>query len=220
MNSAFEIFYDYSNTFIRMLLATGSGMLIGYTREKINRPAGLRTHSILSLGACILTILSINVFPNPVTGLGDPARLAAQIVSGIGFLGAGTILKHRNKVKGLTTAASLWVSSAIGITFGTGEYVMGITATLITFFIVGMRKKLSVEKKNSYTFCIEVRNKKIINNLIDILLSHNLKIKGLDYEHDESTFYIKVINLNLEKIPIIKKDILVNDDVDNIYISH
>ena len=110
-----------SETLIRLLLAAVLGGLIGTERERMNRAAGLRTHVMVSLGSALFTVLSIYAFheegrPN------DPARIAAQIVSGIGFLGAGTIMKHGATVKGLTTAATLWVVAAIGMAAGAGYY--------------------------------------------------------------------------------------------------
>ncbi len=99
----------------RLVLAAVIGGLIGIEREFKNRPAGLRTHVLVSLGSALIMLISIDGFTNIVNQTGDPARLAAQVVSGIGFLGAGTIMRTENSINGLTTAASLWVAAGIGL---------------------------------------------------------------------------------------------------------
>lgn len=124
---------EYLDFSLRLGAALGAGLAVGYTRERLNRPAGLRTHSLISVGAALITILSIYYFGK---NGGDPGRVAAQIVSGIGFLGAGTIIKTGFSVKGLTTATTLWVSAALGMTFGTGEYFIGTLVTILSIIVV------------------------------------------------------------------------------------
>lgn len=108
------------------------GAFIGLERESHGRPAGLRTHTLVSIGACLVMLISIYGFDETTDR--DPARLAAQVISGIGFLGAGTILREGATVRGLTTAASLWVVAGIGLAMGNGFYLGGVTATV---FAVG-----------------------------------------------------------------------------------
>ncbi|HET7028958.1 MAG TPA: MgtC/SapB family protein [Candidatus Limnocylindrales bacterium] len=120
---------------IRMILAAVLGAAIGFEREIHEHPAGMRTHLLVSLGSAIFTILSIYGFELP-SGPGgtvatDTSRVAAQIVSGIGFLGAGAILKYGTSIRGLTTAASLWSTAAIGMATGAGEWVIAAVGTLI-----------------------------------------------------------------------------------------
>ena len=113
---------------IRILAAIVLGFLIGLERELTNKYAGLRTHILVCLGACIFTIVSIygfptfatgdNVITEQATGIRDTARVAAQIVTGIGFIGAGTVLRNGPMIIGLTTAATLWISAAIGMACG------------------------------------------------------------------------------------------------------
>jgi putative Mg2+ transporter-C (MgtC) family protein len=113
---------------IRLLVAATLGALIGLEREIHEHPAGMRTHLLVSLGSAGFTVLSIVGFP----ALGaDPARIAAQIVSGIGFLGAGAILKEGATIRGLTTAASLWAVAAVGMAAGAGAWVIAVTITAI-----------------------------------------------------------------------------------------
>lgn len=116
----------------RIALATLLGAFLGYERERAGKPAGVRTHGMVALGAALFTAVSVDGFE----GGGDPARMAAQIVTGVGFLGAGTILHFRGTVHGLTTAASLWVSAAMGTAVGVGMYVMSIETTALVWILL------------------------------------------------------------------------------------
>jgi len=113
---------------VKIVLAFILGACVGFERELSQKPAGLRTNSLVGLGACLLTILSSEAFPG-----GDPSRIAAGIVVGVGFLGAGTIVKTQEKVRGLTTAATLWTVASIGITVGSGYYFLAIVATALAY---------------------------------------------------------------------------------------
>ena len=116
----------------RIALATLLGAFLGYERERAGKPAGVRTHGMVALGAALFTAVSVNGFE----GGGDPARMAAQIVTGVGFLGAGTILHFRGTVHGLTTAASLWVAAATGTAVAVGMYVMSIETTVLVWILL------------------------------------------------------------------------------------
>jgi putative Mg2+ transporter-C (MgtC) family protein len=120
---------------VRMLLAAVLGAGIGFEREIHDHPAGMRTHLLVSLGSAIFTILSIFAFSGPPAPNGslptDTSRVAAQVVSGIGFLGAGAILKYGTSVRGLTTAASLWATAAVGMACGAGTWIVAIVGTAI-----------------------------------------------------------------------------------------
>ena len=111
----------------RLLLATLLTGLIGFEREATGKAAGLRTHAMVGFGAALFTVVSIAGFNE-----GDPARVAAQIVTGIGFLGAGAIWRNESNVKGLTTAAGLWAAAAIGMGIGAGMLLVATTGTIIT----------------------------------------------------------------------------------------
>jgi len=118
---------------LRLLLAAALGAIIGFQRERANRPAGLRTHTLVCVGSALFTMASIYGFG----GLADPARVAAGIVTGIGFLGAGAIM-HREGglVAGLTTAATIWIVAAIGLAAGTGLYVLSAVTTVIALIVL------------------------------------------------------------------------------------
>ena len=123
----------------RTLLAMFIGGLIGWERESTHRPAGLRTHMLVSIGACV--IMQLGDYAATQTGIGisiDPSRLGSQVISGIGFLGAGTIMKEGATIKGLTTAASLWVVACLGLTIGSGAYaiaIIGFIAVILTLMV-------------------------------------------------------------------------------------
>ena len=121
-------------TITRILVALALGAVIGFERESEKRPAGLRTHMIVCVAATLFTILSFEAFPGS-----DPARIAAAIVTGIGFIGAGCILKSGGEVIGVTTAASLWITTAIGIAIGVGYYLSAIIVTLIVFGVLRLK---------------------------------------------------------------------------------
>lgn len=132
---------------LRIVLSTIIGGLIGMEREANNRPAGLRTHVLVSIGSTLIMLISMYGFYDLESGMrtGDPARLAAQVVSGIGFLGAGTIIRTGSHIKGLTTAASLWVCAGIGLAIGNGYYLGGLLTTAIV--LLTLARLSSFEKK-------------------------------------------------------------------------
>jgi len=109
---------------IRLVIAAFLGAVIGYERARAKKPAGIRTHLMVCMGAALFTVISIWGF----AGNADPSRIAAGVVVGVGFLGAGTILRQERGVAGLTTAATIWAVAAIGVAIGTGLYVVGAVA--------------------------------------------------------------------------------------------
>ncbi|MCW3994307.1 MAG: MgtC/SapB family protein [Candidatus Bathyarchaeota archaeon] len=116
---------------IRLILGFVLSGIVGLEREVSLKPAGLRTHVLVGLGSTLLTILSLQAFPGA-----DPSRVAASIIVGIGFLGAGTIIKTEEKIIGLTTAATLWIVASIGVATGAGFYVLAIVATILAFSVL------------------------------------------------------------------------------------
>ncbi|HEX8359130.1 MAG TPA: MgtC/SapB family protein [Longimicrobium sp.] len=128
------------DTLGRLILSAVLGGAVGMEREVSGKPAGLRTNLLICVGAALITEMSVLITQAADTGVrGDPGRLAAQIVSGIGFIGAGTILQSRGRIIGLTSAATLWVVAAVGIAVGVHEYTVSIGATvliLITLFLL------------------------------------------------------------------------------------
>jgi putative Mg2+ transporter-C (MgtC) family protein len=124
---------------LRLTVGLILGAIIGFERELHRQPAGFRTHSLVSLGAALFTVVSAFGFSGEMV---DPTRIAAQIVSGIGFIGAGTILQYRGHIRGLTTAASLWSVAAIGTAAGAGLYVVATVATVLILVILSVLDNL------------------------------------------------------------------------------
>ena len=141
-----HIFSAYNiDILLRVISAICLGFIIGFEREITNKYAGLRTHILVCLGACVFTIISIYGFPELVnadipnynpTGIRDTARVAAQVVTGIGFIGAGTVLRNGPTVFGLTTAATLFMAASIGMAFGAGMYGLAIAASIISVAVL------------------------------------------------------------------------------------
>jgi putative Mg2+ transporter-C (MgtC) family protein len=121
------------NLVLRLVAGLVLGAVIGLEREFHRQPAGFRTHSLVSLGAALFTVVSAFGFSGQ---LADPTRIAAQIVSGIGFIGAGTILQYRGHIRGLTTAASLWSVAAIGTAAGAGLFLVAIVGTILILIVL------------------------------------------------------------------------------------
>lgn len=119
---------------VRVVLAVALGAFIGFERERVDKPAGLRTHILVALGSTQFTLLSLYAFPTA-----DPARIAAYVVAGIGFIGAGTIIQTQDRVTGVTTAASLWVTASIGMAIGVGYYILALVVALLSFLTLRIR---------------------------------------------------------------------------------
>lgn len=119
---------------LRLALAGGLGAAIGLERESRRKPAGLRTNTLIALGSALFTIISIHLAREG----GTPDRISAQIVTGIGFLGAGAIMRSGTSVHGMTTAATIWVNAAVGMAAGAGEFSMATIATAITLVVLAV----------------------------------------------------------------------------------
>ena len=123
-----------SEVLIRLILAVIAGGLIGLEREVVHKPAGVRTHMLVSLGSALFILLTIEEFPS------EMARVVAGVATGLGFLGAGTIFKAKNEVHGLTTAASIWAVSGVGMAVGMGYYLMTVTAVILVLIVLQLNK--------------------------------------------------------------------------------
>ena len=124
----------FSDAILRLALAAALGGAIGLEREYHHKPAGLRTNMLIALGSALFSILSVELG----AGAGSPDRIAAQVVTGIGFLGAGAILRSGENVHGLTTAATIWVNAAIGMAAGLGSYVVAAGAAMLTLTVLAI----------------------------------------------------------------------------------
>lgn len=153
MRFVYNLFLDASSGLslaqvcLRFLCAMVVGMVIGTEREYTNRPAGMRTHILVALGACAVMITGQLIFLQykALGGNPDPSRLSAQVITGVGFLGAGTILREGTNVKGLTTAASLWAVACLGIAAGGGYYSVALAGMVFIFITLTMFEVLQVK---------------------------------------------------------------------------
>jgi putative Mg2+ transporter-C (MgtC) family protein len=146
---------------LRLVVAALLGAAIGFEREFHGHPAGMRTHLLVSLGSAAFTVLSIFAFATAGAPSGsaptDPSRIAAQIVSGIGFLGAGAILKYGSSVRGLTTAASLWATAAVGMAAGAGAWLAALVTTILIVLSLGPLNLLIVRFRSRDTHIFRLR---------------------------------------------------------------
>ncbi len=195
---------------VRIVLAALLGGLMGFEREQKQRPAGFRTYVIVCIGSTLACITGIYLFK--YVGGSDPARIPAQVISGIGFLGAGTILVTRNShVKGLTTAAGLWCAATIGIAVGCGLYLGAIFTSLI---IVSSLKFLSfvdksIQKRQKYiSIFMEYTEVSIVKSIIKYTKVHDIKLNDLSmYDDIKSGTNVATFTLILSS-PTMADDIL------------
>lgn len=118
----------------RLIISVLLGALVGFERQLSNKPAGIRTHMLVSLGACLFTVIAISNFK------GDAGRILGGLVTGIGFIGAGNIIANRGKVHGITTAATLWTVAAIGLAVGSGSYFLAVISGVLVFMILQFKR--------------------------------------------------------------------------------
>ncbi len=157
---------------LRIISAVFTGAMIGYERHSRYKEAGVRTHAIVAMAACVLMIVSKHAFID--ASRNDPARIAAQVVSGVGFLGTGLIFVQRGAIQGLTTAAGIWATSALGLCFGAGMYAIGFFAGLLMFLLQMMLPKIFTytPPRNVLKVTVHLRNEgstKDVNNVFDRL---------------------------------------------------
>lgn len=125
---------EYTEILLRLVLSVVFGGLIGLEREVVHKPAGVRTHMLVCLGSALFVLVTLETLPNEV------ARIIAGVATGIGFLGAGTIFKAKDEVHGLTTAASVWAVSAVGLAMGLGYYLMTVIAVVLILIVLQLNK--------------------------------------------------------------------------------
>ena len=205
---------------VKILLSILLGFIIGMDRELTNKSAGLRTHILVCLGATVFTIISIYGFTGITYADGakitrDPARIAAQILTGIGFIGGGAVLHHGGSISGLTTAASLWIASSIGMAVGTGQYELAILATITSLIVLvvirklnkilfssnmkkGSKIKIAVECNPEYTSDIQVWFYREFENIYEMTIQKSSR----DTELTKMSFIIDMFNTDKKIKPI------------------
>ncbi len=202
------------NYLTSLTVAIFLGFALGLERELTNKTAGLRTHIFVCLGSCVFTLLSIHGFPtfaigdnvivDQATGVRDTARIAAQIVTGIGFIGAGAVMRNGSSVHGITTAATLWIAAGIGMACGAGQYGIAlITTCLSVLVLIGIkeleRTVLATMKRSNKRLRVSLRCEKcdvndIQNYIMDKFPNVN-EIKKVDSDGENSAKLVAVINI-------------------------
>lgn len=182
---------------LRLVLAIVLGGLVGLEREQSNRPAGFRTHILVCLGSTLIMLISIYGFEEYIRErsqygyvVADPARLAAQVVSGIGFLGAGTILVHGFAIRGLTTAASLWVVAGIGLALGAGFYFGAVLTTFLVLLSLIFLNRLDASKlkkrKGLYRLILTAKDQPgKLGEVTTLLEGENISIRNISIQKGE-----------------------------------
>lgn len=219
--------------FVRLTLAGVFGGIIGFEREHSHRPAGFRTHILVAVGAALVMLTSGYIFEayKGLTNM-DPARLGAQVISGIGFLGAGTILREGFSVKGLTTAASLWAVSCIGLAVGIGYYEGAFIATIFIYVTLNFLKRIMVKSGKGNTVNIIVKEldtaSKKINQIVQdcgaILQRMEIEYPEknesmLSKNKDKVVLKAFIITQNDRLFRTITEDILAIEEVEEIYVD-
>lgn len=178
---------DHVQLVIRLVVSAALAGFIGLERESHGHPAGLRTHILVAVGSSLVMLLSIYGFGPEWAGR-DPSRMAAQVISGIGFLGAGTILREGASVKGLTTAASLWVSAGIGLAIGSGFYLGGALATILAvsaLFVLEKVEKRFISPRSLRIEAVVSDRPGRLGEICSIIGCHGFSIRAIDLERDE-----------------------------------
>lgn len=189
-------------SFLHLLLAGILGMFLGVEREHNRSTAGIRTHSLVSTGSCLFTLLSMGAFGGGIAN--DPSRIAAQIVSGVGFLGAGTIMKQGASVRGLTTAASIWVVAGIGMACGAGAYVEALSTTLLAIVSLTILRPLQrlASGKNYHLvgFYLEKPGNGLakVKDVFDIL---QIRLYSMEFEEEGGRLGVKAEVSHDHKLP-------------------
>ena len=207
--------------FVRLIIAAILGGIIGLEREKLNRPAGVRTHMIVCLGSCLIMLLG--EYMHRIDNTIDITRLGAQVVSGIGFLGAGAILKDGFSVRGLTTAATLWVVACVGLAVGGGFFSAGILTTIIVYsslHFLGFTTKKGL-RKNISVYVESLDN--TINNLQDFLTDNGLEVVDIglvdNIKHDFIEIKFIVLVRNIKILTELESKILSVEGVKSVHIE-
>lgn len=213
----------YFKVVSRITLAVVIGGFVGFERESKNRPAGFRTHILVCVGACSLMILSDVLFVQYYEDYNvflDPQRIGAQVISGIGFLGAGTIIHFGNSVRGLTTAASIWTTAALGLICGAGLFFLAIftflTVEVVLYFFTNHSNKFIYKNKNPELFITIVHSSKVIGTITMFFAERGIEILDITFTsfkekkvEDSEHFISKILLIpNLSNVPFDLDDLI------------
>jgi putative Mg2+ transporter-C (MgtC) family protein len=191
----------------RLLLVVGLAGAVGLERELRDQEAGFRTHMLVGVGAALFVITgnfawSELEFGNDVGVVLDPSRVVAYVITGIGFLGAGTIIKHGINIKGLTTAASLWVVAAVGVTIGAGEYGLGVVATAIVLLSLWPMRKLAtavgIRASHTHRLELELEPEASVAALLAHLEGHGGHIESARVTEEDDSRRVELVLIQRE----------------------
>ena len=208
---------------VRLIVAAALGLAVGFEREIHGHPAGLRTHMLVASGSALFTVLSAYGFREIGTNAAspiDPTRIAAQIVSGIGFLGAGAILKDGIVIRGLTTAASLWATSAVGMAAGAGEYVIAAVATgtiLVSLWPINMlAERLHGTAAAEVQLRLSMEHLEALGQVTGILVGHRLEIGQISTQRLGKASYRADLAIRGRTPSVITSAIAAIDELDGV----
>ena len=181
---------SYVDMLLRLGVATLLGAMVGLERERLERAAGFRTHALVCLASALIMVVSIFGFPE--SDVLDPSRIAAQVVSGIGFLGAGVIIFRRNTVRGLTTAASLWSVSGVGLAVGAGLYIPAVAGTLFMLLIQAALRPIESHffkhEAQRHRLLIETTNTQdLLARIPNLSARYNMRVQSMQFERDSES---------------------------------
>ncbi len=212
LNDINSVEVNTASSIFKLMLSLVLGSIVGFERKRKGQSAGLRTFALIAMGATLAMLLSIYV-PQEYLGLknGDPGRIAAQVISGIGFLGAGAIIQMKGSVKGLTTAAGIWMVATLGMAVGVGMYLVSIVATLLILFILVQLERIEHKvNMGSESRIIRIKTACIVTDIQPyraLMKSKRVNLTNIYVEYD---YEANVTKLNLV--------VLVKDNVDLIHL--
>lgn len=209
----------------RLIIGVIVGGIIGYERQHKNRPAGLRTHILVCLGATIISMVQQHSFAEALSLITkdptmvnvikvDMGRLGAQVITGVGFLGAGTIMHEKGSIKGLTTAATIWVVACIGLGVGLGYYFLSISSTIVVYVVLVMLKKFEVKYMGySEEVTLRIEHDKDVTTPYSIakyFSEKNIKVLNVSFDLDEDDYktiseYTIVLKKNINAVKIVEE---------------
>jgi len=207
---------------VRLIVGAALGLAVGFEREIHGHPAGLRTHMLVAVGSALFTVLSAYGFGGVAAGAGtlapiDPTRIAAQIVSGIGFLGAGAILKDGIVIRGLTTAASLWATAAVGMAAGAGEYIISIVGTAVILVSLWPINALAERLHGSAIPAVQLRlaldRLEVLGEVTGVLVKNRLEIGQISTQRLGKNSYRADISIRGRTASVISAAIASVDDI-------
>ena len=217
---------------IQISMAIVIGGLVGYERELRNRPAGFVTHTLVCVGACVVSLIQVHMVAdtirlieeNPILGSAmkaDLGRVVAQVVTGVGFLGAGTIINDKGSVKGLTTATTIWVVACIGLAVGLGYYQISFIATLgVAFIIIGLKALESRTMDRKYTFKLELKYKghdyREIQKLSQFFKDKKVMVRGIEIvasEEEATTLHFELYTGFSKSLENIISQLVIREEV-------